>query len=189
MKVIVALIIASTCAEALALAGGASRVVFVRNSQIYTASEDGSQLRQLTTDAKTKQYPKWSPDGTRIAYLTEGDMSKDPKSRAKIEVISVSGEHLGTAPVLVTDADGTLVQTSLKERGPAPLGRFYWNDGNVPTGLNSGDASDGLAIQLGQTFVNSGQPGANRFGCPNPIPGNPPGSAFGQANIFWRFGL
>jgi hypothetical protein len=109
MKAVVVLAIAVTCAEALALAGGASRVVFVRNNQIYTASEDGSQLRQLTTDAKTKQYPKWSPDGTRIAYLTEGDMSKDPKSRAKIEVISVSGEHLGTAPVLVTDADGTLV--------------------------------------------------------------------------------
>ena len=85
-------------------------------------------------------------------------------------------------------SDGRLVQTSLKERGPGPLGRFYWNDGNVPTGLNSGDASDGLAIQLGQTFVNGGSPGANRFGCPNPIPNNPPQSAFGQANIFWRFG-
>ncbi|MFQ5741683.1 MAG: hypothetical protein ACE5JX_22010, partial [Acidobacteriota bacterium] len=83
---------------------------------------------------------------------------------------------------------GSAVQTTHLERGPGPLGRHYWNDGNVPTNLSSGCASDGLAIQLGQTFVNGGQPGPNRFGCPSPIPNNPPGSAFGQADIFWRFG-
>ena len=109
MKVIVALIIASTCAEALALAGGTSRVAFVRNNEIYTANEDGSNLRQLTSDGKSKQMPKWSPDGTRIAYLTDGDMSANPKSRAKIEIITVDGKHVGTAPILVTLADGSEV--------------------------------------------------------------------------------
>lgn len=107
MKAVVALAIAVTCAEALS--GGASRVVFVRNNEIYTATEDGSELRRLTTDGKTKQHPKWSPDGMRIAYLTEGDTSKDPKSRAKIEIITQDGKHAATAPVLVTLADGTEV--------------------------------------------------------------------------------
>ena len=109
MKAIVVLAIAVTCAEALALAGGVSRVVFVRDNEIYTATEDGSQLRQLTSDGRTKQHPEWSPDGTRIAYLTDGDMSRDPKSRAKIEIITVDGKSVGTVPVLVTMADGTEV--------------------------------------------------------------------------------
>lgn len=95
--------------HALALAGGAGRVVFVRDSEIYTASENGSNLRQLTSDGKPKQMPKWSPDGTEIAYLTSGDMSANPKSRAKIEIITVDGKHVGTAPILVTMADGTEV--------------------------------------------------------------------------------
>jgi len=85
----------------------ASRLVLVRNNEIYIANADGSNLRQLTSDGKPKRIPKWSPDGTEIAYLTNGDMSADPKSMAKIEIISPSGTHLGTAPVLVTMADGT----------------------------------------------------------------------------------
>ncbi len=36
-------------------------------------------------------------------------MSANPKSRSKIEIISASGKHVGTAPVLVTQADGTQV--------------------------------------------------------------------------------
>jgi hypothetical protein len=36
-------------------------------------------------------------------------MTANPKSRAKIEVITADGKHVGTAPVLVTEADGTEV--------------------------------------------------------------------------------
>jgi len=109
MKVAIALMIAAASAQALALAGGESHVVFVRSSEIYTANEDGSSLRQLTSDGKPKQMPKWSPDGTEIAYLTSGDMSANPKSRAKIEIITADGKHVGTAPILVTMADGSEV--------------------------------------------------------------------------------
>ena len=109
MKVVIALILAAACSQAPASWAGDSRVVFVRDNQIYTASEDGSNLRQLTSDRSPKQMPKWSPDGTEIAFLTDGDMHADPKSLAKIEVITVDGKHVGTAPVLVTMPDGTEV--------------------------------------------------------------------------------
>jgi hypothetical protein len=109
MRAAIALMTTVAWAQALALAGGASRVVFVRGNEIYTANEGGSNLRQLTSDGKPKQMPKWSPDGMEIAYLTDGDMSKDPKRRAKIEIITVDGEHVGTAPILVTLGDGSEV--------------------------------------------------------------------------------
>jgi hypothetical protein len=109
MKVGIVLMVAAGWAQAVALAGGPTRVVFVRRNEICTANDDGSNLQQLTSDSKRKQMPKWSPDGTEIAYLTDGDMSANPKSRAKIEVITVEGKRVGTAPVLVTMPDGTEV--------------------------------------------------------------------------------
>jgi len=109
MKVVIFLILAAACSQATALLAGDSRVVFVRDNEIYTASGDGSNLHQLTSDRSPKQVPTWSPDGTEIAYLTSGDMHADPKSLAKIEVITVDGKHVGTAAVLVTMPDGTEV--------------------------------------------------------------------------------
>ena len=109
MRAAIALMTVVAWAQALALAGGDSRVVFVRDNEIYTANEDGSSLRQFTSDGKPKQMPRWSPDGTEIAYLTSGDMSANPKSRAKIEIITAGGKRVGTAPVLVTMADGSEV--------------------------------------------------------------------------------
>jgi hypothetical protein len=95
--------------QTLALAGSTVRVVFVRDQQIYTASEDGSAVRQLTTGGAWKKTPKWSPDGAKIAYLTAGDMGADPKSHAKIEIISADGQRVATVPVLATMTDGTEV--------------------------------------------------------------------------------
>jgi hypothetical protein len=108
MKFVIALVLAAYF-EVIALASSASRVAFVRNNEIYTANEDGSGLRQLTTGGTWKKAPKWSPDGTEIAYLTAGDMSADPKSHAKIEIISAEGQHVATVPVLASMADGTEV--------------------------------------------------------------------------------
>ena len=94
----------------------------------------------------------------------------------------------GTSIRIRNQSGGTLVQTSTKDRGPGPLGRLWWNTGAVPTDLSSMCVSDGVALALGQTFVNGGAPGPNRFGCPQPIPNNPPNSAFGEADIYLRFG-
>jgi TolB protein len=50
------------------------RVVFISdrsgNYDIWTATERGAGLRQLTTDEADDVYPTWSPDGTRVAFLS-----------------------------------------------------------------------------------------------------------------------
>ncbi len=51
---------------------GGGQIAFASNQsgewQIYTVNPDGSDLRQLTTDAGSKFTPMWSPDGRQIAY-------------------------------------------------------------------------------------------------------------------------
>jgi dipeptidyl aminopeptidase/acylaminoacyl peptidase len=58
-------------------------VVYVRNSmsimrdrregRLWTVRTDGSQHRQLTTGDQPQASPRWSPDGSRIAFVTRGD--------------------------------------------------------------------------------------------------------------------
>ncbi|MFC8514202.1 cell wall-binding repeat-containing protein [Streptomyces sp. NPDC057257] len=43
-----------------------SRLAFVRGGKIYTANADGTDVKQITTDARTYANPSWSPTGTRI---------------------------------------------------------------------------------------------------------------------------
>lgn len=109
MKASILLTTLAMCTNVLCVAGKSSHVVFVRDSEIYTADEDGSNIRRITLDGKPKQWPKWSPEGSRIAYLTDGDMRANPKRSATIRIINSSGEEVGSAPVLVTLPDGTPV--------------------------------------------------------------------------------
>jgi Tol biopolymer transport system component len=39
--------------------------------EIFTLNSDGSELQQLTDDASRNLYPVWSPDDTRIAFLSQ----------------------------------------------------------------------------------------------------------------------
>ena len=47
-----------------------NRIVFVNNNrQIETISPDGSDERQVTSDAKSYLFPAWSQDGRYIAAI------------------------------------------------------------------------------------------------------------------------
>jgi len=53
----------------------ASRIAFSRktsdgNQEIYTIDSDGENLRRITSFDALTQQPAWSPDGTRIAYIS-----------------------------------------------------------------------------------------------------------------------
>jgi len=44
-----------------------------RYSNLWTINTDGSDHRPLTTGNRSDVSPRWSPDGTRIAYLSDAD--------------------------------------------------------------------------------------------------------------------
>jgi Tol biopolymer transport system component len=55
------------------------------NHDIYTISPDGSNLRQLTSDALDNEFPDWSPDGRRIAF----NSNRDDPDEANFEVYTM----------------------------------------------------------------------------------------------------
>ncbi|MCL4267931.1 MAG: protein kinase [Anaerolineales bacterium] len=54
----------------LPVIGGADKIAFLRNNDIYIMNVDGSDLQQVTTDGVAKFNLQWLPDGNTILYLT-----------------------------------------------------------------------------------------------------------------------
>jgi len=78
--------------------GGGGRIAFVsdrveRVFQIFTMNTDGADQRPLTVDPGDKHQPTWSPDGTRLLYVTDGGTDE-------------FGNELGL-DIKVVNADGT----------------------------------------------------------------------------------
>jgi Tol biopolymer transport system component len=92
------------------------RIAYIAGGQLYSASSDGTDVRQLTTGA-LKNAPAFSNDGTRIVYLSDG-ASSPPDA------------HFLFVDLNVADADGTharvLMANARAMSNPAwsPDGRF-----------------------------------------------------------------
>ena len=48
-----------------------------RNFEIEVSDSDGSDRIRLTKDPHTDTYPKWSPDGNRVAFVKRNDYRED----------------------------------------------------------------------------------------------------------------
>ncbi len=77
---------------------GQAQIAFVsdrdRNYEIYVMDDDGKNQRNLTNHPDTDYAPSWSPDGTRIAFMSNRD-GNVPK-----------GGVLTTFEIYVIDTDG-----------------------------------------------------------------------------------
>lgn len=68
----------------------ANRVV----NQIYTVGVDGGNPRQITNEKGSSSSPRWSPDGSRIAFVNGGQiwtMRPDGRDREQVTKISTGG--------------------------------------------------------------------------------------------------
>jgi serine/threonine-protein kinase len=50
--------------------GGADKIAFVANSDVWLVNVDGSELTQITTDGGTKNDLQWLPDGELLIYIS-----------------------------------------------------------------------------------------------------------------------
>src|ERR1044072_3934066 len=76
----------------------ANRVV----PQIFVMQIDGSNIKQLTNGTSSSSFPRWSPDGKRIAYYTSGQiwtMEDDGDDKDQV----TKGSANGAAPVWSPD--------------------------------------------------------------------------------------
>ncbi len=68
------------------------------NSEIYSVNPDGTGTLRLTFDPGADDYPAWSPDGSKIAYL-----SLDQSGHYAIKITSASGVGQRTVTPVVFD--------------------------------------------------------------------------------------
>ena len=70
--------------------------------QIWTVSIDGVAPRQITHEGDNNQRPRWSPDGKRIAYIS------DRGGSSQIWTMDPDGGNAKQVTNLSTDADGVI---------------------------------------------------------------------------------
>lgn len=59
-----------TSVPALPALGGADKIAFVANNEVWLMNVDGSELKQLTTDGGAKNDLQWLPDGETIIFIS-----------------------------------------------------------------------------------------------------------------------
>lgn len=93
-----------------AVIGGGGRIAFVSDRedgstlQVWTMNGDGSDPRQLTFGPGDKTQPRWSPDGSRVLYVTHGGKD-DYGNDLGLDIFVFSADRSGE-PVNLTRSPG-----------------------------------------------------------------------------------
>jgi Tol biopolymer transport system component len=117
------------------------RIAFDRQGEIYIMGTDGSDPVNLTNHGAPDWYPAWSPDGTRIAFLSDRGPSVD------IYVMGTDGSN----PVNLTDnaawdadpawsPDGTRIAFTSNRDGEPDI-YVMGADGSNPVNLTNNPAA------------------------------------------------
>jgi len=128
---------------------GGSQLAFVRNGDIYSATLNGSSVRQLTT-IRSSNEPSWSPDGQRIAFSRSSDIYIMNADGSNVVRRTTIGTNYGPA----WSPDGRrLAYTSLRADGADVFVVSADDDGRAPTRLTAGCdpawSPDGTRIAFG----------------------------------------
>ncbi|MGA9364761.1 MAG: S9 family peptidase [Bacteroidota bacterium] len=96
------------------------------NGSIYLIPIDGGQVRQLTTEKKANNTPRWMPDGKSIAFVSNRD------GQSQIWVVSVTGGEARRVTTISTEASGLAV---------SPDGKYFAFHSDVYPDLSTDSAN------------------------------------------------
>jgi hypothetical protein len=130
-----------------------SQVAFSRRGRIWVMGSDGSDPHVLVRGDRTASAPRWSPDGTLLAYI-EGETG-DTASQSEGPFVDQGGHIRPALPqkvyvIDVATGQGHAVGTVVTAYGNAPI--WWTNDRlllrrvRVPPSLPRLDPSDALSV-------------------------------------------
>ena len=77
------------------------------NPELYLVDRDGSHLGRLTSDWAADILPRWSPDGTRIAFLSDRDAASFGYARDNdVQVLDLASHVVHRVQSGLGDASG-----------------------------------------------------------------------------------
>jgi serine/threonine protein kinase len=106
--------ITSTSEPSGPVIGGADKLAFVNNNDIWISDLDGANLTRLTTSGGSKQNLQWTPDGKSLTYISgRAALQVDVVTRQEKTILSVNwADYLGGFEI---SPDGSLVALSLSD--------------------------------------------------------------------------
>jgi hypothetical protein len=92
--------------------GGADKIAFVNDDEIWVMNVDGSDLKQLTNDGAEKSRLGWTPDGTSVTYISGKCIWMVAHESGRLDHIACfeSAKYIDD---FVISSDGTQVAISL----------------------------------------------------------------------------
>jgi Tol biopolymer transport system component len=94
------------------IGGGADKIAFLQDDNIWVMSLDGTELTQLTTDGAEKTNLQWLPDGKTILYIM-GKAVKTVDAGTTVENILTSFNNAEYLDAFQVSRDGKSVAISL----------------------------------------------------------------------------
>ena len=87
------------------LGGGGGQIAFVSNetgtNQIYVINVDGTGRRQITDFPEGACQPDWSPDATRLVFISPCESNVDYHQGSAMFVINLDGSGLTPLPTMI----------------------------------------------------------------------------------------
>lgn len=80
--------ITQTPQPSIPITGGADKVAYIYNGDIWVANLDGSDLIQMTEDEAEKNNLAWTPDGQTIIYISGNCVHSVDFSTGKLDIIT-----------------------------------------------------------------------------------------------------
>ena len=104
--------VTQTQTPSIPVRGGADKIAFVANNDIWLANLDGSELTQLTADGGVKSDLQWLPDGDTLIFIS-GLTVKSYNVRTDVEDIVTNFPSASSLNVFRVSHDGKQVMIAV----------------------------------------------------------------------------